>query len=294
MAIKTVSVLINGTTTTLTYNSGSGKYEGTITAPAKSSHDEPNGSYPVSVTAEDTAGNKTTKSSADGDGVVPALYVRSTNKPVIEIVSPTAGAILSNNAPNIVFKVTGTDAGVNVEETVLKVDGQAVSGVTHTSDANVFTFTYTPSTALADGGHTIEITAEDNDGNAAVTASASFTVDTVPPTLNITQPTQNLVTKNASLIVAGTTNDVTSSPVTVTVNGDSVTVNDDGSFSTTITLTEGTNNITVIATDKAGKQSTVTRTVTLDSVAPNITAVTIEPNPVDAGQTFVISVTVTD
>lgn len=294
MATKTVTVTINNVPTTLTYSEVSGKYEGTITAPAKSSYDEPNGSYPVSVTAEDTAGNSTTKSSADGDGVVPALYVRSTNKPVIEIVSPTAGAILSNNVPNIVFKVTGTDAGVNVEETVLKVDGQVASGVTHTSKENVFTFTYTPSTALADGSHTIEITAKDNDGNAAETATASFTVDTVPPTLNITQPTQNLVTKNASLIVAGTTNDVTSSPVTVTVNGSTVAVNPDGTFSTTVTLTEGTNTITVIATDKAGKQSTVTRTVTLDSVAPNITAVTIEPNPVDVGQTFVISVTVTD
>ena len=72
MAIKTVTVTINNVPTTLTYNSGTGKYEGTITAPSKSSYDEPGGSYPVSVTAEDTAGNSTTKSSADGDGVVPA------------------------------------------------------------------------------------------------------------------------------------------------------------------------------------------------------------------------------
>ena len=38
MAIKTVQVTINGVPTTLTLNSSTGKYEATITAPAKSSY----------------------------------------------------------------------------------------------------------------------------------------------------------------------------------------------------------------------------------------------------------------
>ena len=48
------------------------------------------------------------------------------------------------------------------------------------------------------------------------------------------------------------------------------------------------------ATDSAGKSTTVTRTVTLDTTPPVIKSVTITPNPVDAGKTFVISVEVTD
>ena len=52
--------------------------------------------------------------------------------------------------------------------------------------------------------------------------------------------------------------------------------------------------LTVIATDKAGKSTTVTRNVTLDTGAPTIRSVTMTPNPVDAGKTFIISVEVTD
>jgi hypothetical protein len=50
----------------------------------------------------------------------------------------------------------------------------------------------------------------------------------------------------------------------------------------------------VTATDSAGKATINTIKVTLDTVAPVISAVSIIPNPVDAGQTYIISVTVTD
>ena len=61
-----------------------------------------------------------------------------------------------------------------------------------------------------------------------------------------------------------------------------------------LTLAVGTNTITVVATDGAGKTTTITRTVTLDKTAPVIKSVTLTPNPVDAGKTFIISVEVTD
>ena len=52
--------------------------------------------------------------------------------------------------------------------------------------------------------------------------------------------------------------------------------------------------ITVVATDGAGKSSTVTRTVILDTHAPVFSQVTIAPNPVDAGATYIITVKVND
>lgn len=52
--------------------------------------------------------------------------------------------------------------------------------------------------------------------------------------------------------------------------------------------------ITWKVTDGAGKTTTITRTVTLDKTAPVIKSVTLTPNPVDAGKTFIISVEVTD
>ena len=45
MAVKTVQAVINGVTTTLTLNSNTGRYEATITAPAKSSYNVNSGHY---------------------------------------------------------------------------------------------------------------------------------------------------------------------------------------------------------------------------------------------------------
>ena len=147
---------------------------------------------------------------------------------------------------------------------------------------------------MADGAHTISIEASDFDGNAATAKTVTFTIDTIPPTLTLTNPADELITNDAALVVSGKTDDVTSKPVTVTVNGASVAVNSDGSFSKEITLVNGSNTITVVATDKAGKTTTVTRKVTLDTGAPVFEKVTLTPNPVDCGKTFIISVKVTD
>lgn len=177
-----------------------------------------------------------------------------------------------------------------------KVTGDAITKKAITGG---YECTYTPTSALSDGSHTIKIDASDNDGNAATQKSVTFKVDTVPPTLSVTSPADGLVTNQAALTVKGTTNDATSSPVKVTIKlnsgtAESVTVGSDGSFSKALTLAAGTNTITVVATDSAGKTTTVTRTVKLDTTAPTIKSVTLNPNPVDTGKTFIISVEVAD
>ena len=77
-------------------------------------------------------------------------------------------------------------------------------------------------------------------------------------------------------------------------DGTPVTVGSNGAFSTTVTLSAGSNTITIVAKDSAGKTTTITRTVKYDPNPPKITAASVTPNPVDAGKTYVISVTVTD
>jgi hypothetical protein len=303
MAVKTVQAIINGVTTTLTLNSSTGKYEATITAPSKSSYTvNDDHYYPVTIKATDEAGNTTTKTDADSTlGSSLRLQVKEKVAPVISITAPTASQYLTNNKPTITWTVTDADSGVDADTIGITIDSgsKITSGITKTATTNGYTCSYTPSSALADGSHTIKIDASDNDGNAATQKSVTFTVDTVPPTLSITSPTNGLVTNQSSVTVKGTTNDATSSPVTVTIKlnsgtAESVTVGTDGSFSKALTLTSGSNTITVVAKDSAGKTTTVTRTVTLDTDAPVIKSVTITPNPVDAGKTYVISVEVTD
>lgn len=303
MAVKTVQAIINGATTTLTYNSSTGKWEATITAPSTSSYNNNDGHYyPVTIKATDEAGNVTTKNDTDATlGSSLQLRVKEKTAPAITITYPTDSALIINNKPAIRWKVTDNDSGVNPDTIGITIDsGSKVTGsaITKTAITGGYDCTYTPTTALSDGSHTIKIDASDNDGNAATQKSVTFKIDTVPPTLSVTAPVNGLITNKAACTVSGTTNDITSSPaVTVKLNSGSaeaVTVGSDGSFSKALTLASGSNTITVVATDSAGKSTTVTRTVTLDTVAPTIKAVTLTPNPVDAGKTYVISVEVTD
>lgn len=52
--------------------------------------------------------------------------------------------------------------------------------------------------------------------------------------------------------------------------------------------------MTIEATDSAGKTTTITRTVTLDTQAPTITAITLTPQTVTTGEVFLVAVTVNE
>ena len=299
MAISTVRAQINGTWHTLALDSATGAYKATITAPGATSYHQTGGYYDVTVEATNTAGTVGTASGATLEGL--RLVVKERVIPVITIVSPTSGAYVGSNKQPVVFTITDEagGSGVNLDSLVVKQDGTAVASSTITTSAitNGYTVTYTPAAAQTDGSHTITVDVKDNDGNSAATKSTTYTVDTVPPVLNITAPVDGLITNTQALVVRGTTNDVTSSPVVITIelNGTdqgSVTVGSDGSFTKTLTLANGENTIVIKATDAADKVSTITRTVTLDTSVPQIVSATITPNPVDAGATMVISVVI--
>lgn len=298
MAVKTVQVIVNGQTYTLNYNATSKKYEATVTAPNTSSYNNNSEHYfPVQVRAEDVAGNATTKDEKDATlGSSLKLRVKEKVAPTIEVVSPSTGATIGNNKPTFQWKVLDDDSGVDESTISIKIDnGAAVSaGITKTPISGGFSCSYTPDNALSDSNHTIVFNASDHDGNAAMAVTITVKVDTVPPSMVLNSPTDGLVTNGGTIQVSGETNDDSGSPVEVLVNGTPVTVNGDGTFSTTVDLTEGENTITVTAKDAAGKTTTITRTVTLDTVPPVITDVALTPNPVDCGMTYIISVSVQD
>lgn len=293
MAVKTVQYIFNGTTYTLTKNTSTGKYEATVTAPNKSSYSQTDHVLGGMVKATDEAGNTTTVDQTHATlGASLKIRVKEKVAPVVNISSPSSGAYLTSTTPTIEFTVTDSDSGVASAEITL--DGTEITSVNKTAVAGGYKYTCTPAAALKDGAHTISVTATDNDGNTSAAKTSTFTVDTVPPTLSITAPADKLITNKTTVTVTGKTDDVTSKPVIVTINGTTVTVKADGTFSKDVALVNGSNTITVVAKDKAGKTTTVTRKVTLDTGAPVIKGITITPNPVDCGKTFVISVEVTD
>lgn len=298
MAVESVKVTVNGQEYDLTYDSTSGTYKTTITAPNKSSYTNNDGHYyPVKVVATDDANNSTTVDDThDTLGESCKLRVKEKVKPVLVATYPTSGSAISNATPTITWKVTDNDSGVDPSTIKLKIDDGAdiTANIAKNPIAGGYDCSYTLTGPLSDGPHTFTLNASDFDGNTATEVVTSFTVDTVPPVLTVTSPSDNFTTNQNTVMVTGTTADPTTNTVSLTVNGTPVTIEENGSFSYEFTLSEGENTITIIATDAAGKSSTVVRHVIKDTGAPVITNITITPNPVDAGATYIISVTVTD
>ncbi len=291
--IKTMQAVINGQTITLTLEESTGDWVASVLAPQKSSYNKSGHYYPVAITATDVSGNSTTVNDTHASlGEHLKLRVKEKVAPVITILAPTTGSYLATATPAISFKIADDDSGVDLSTVVVKVDGVVLEDVSHTVIEGGYSFSAT-CCALADGPHTITVDASDHDGNSAAQANASITTDTVPPTLTLSSPAEGLYTNKSDLVVSGLTNDATS-PVTLKVNGKAVTINGDGSFSTSVKLAEGENAIEVVATDSAGKTTTVSRTVHLDTAAPVFVSVTLAPNPVDCGATYVIRVKATD
>lgn len=304
MAINTVKVTVNGSTVTAVSN-GDGTYTATLAAPNITSYNVNSGHYyPVTVVATNMAGTATTvNDQTDTLGTYLRLRVLETTAPTITITSPTSNQYFGTASPSITFKITdeANGSGVAISTLKIKVDSSTYtntsSGVTITSITNGYNVTCVP-TALTDGTHTVQITVEDNDGNSATSSSVSFITDTIAPTLSVTNPaTSGTYVANAALTVTGSTSDSTSGVPTIkiTLNGSdqgSVTVSN-GTFSKGVTLVNGSNTIVVTATDKAGRVTTVTRTITLDSSSPVIASVVIDPNPVNIGENYTVTIKVT-
>lgn len=304
MPIDNVKVTVNGTTVTAVSN-GDGTYTATLAAPNTTSYNVNSGHYyPITVVATNMAGTATTVNDQTptlGDSL--KLRVLETTAPTITISSPTSGQYFGTASPSIKFNLTDESAGSGIDITSLKIIVDSTtynntsSGVTVTAITNGYSVTCVPS-ALTDGNHTVKVSVSDNDGNEATSSTISFITDTIAPTLNVTNPaTSGTYVSDASLVVTGTTTDSTSGVPTITVslNGSdqgAVTVSN-GSFSKGVTLISGANTIVITATDKAGRVTTITRTITLDTSSPVVASVVINPNPVNIGENYTVTIKVT-
>ncbi len=189
-----------------------------------------------------------------------SIEIKDTTPPTITINSPEDNSIVNTDTIHIkgtvkddvsVSKLTIQDKEVSFDK-----DGQFDAEVT-----------------LKEGKNTITITATDKAGNKAA-KTITVTLDTTPPTITITSPEDGIETSDDFVNVSGTITDDLSGIDSATINGNSLTLNSDGSFSTTVSLTEGDNTITITATDKAGNKATKTITVTYKPK----TVITLQPD----------------
>ncbi len=230
----TVTITINGTTVSVS-PVGAFTYSFSLAE----------GTNVITVVATDAAGNSSTVSRTVNKSSVP---------PAITITFPVDGNITNQTA----VTVSGTVTSANTAQ--LTVNGTSVTIGAGGS--------FSTSVTLVEGTNTITIIATDGAGNTTLVVR-TVRKDSTPPSISLTQPTQGFVTAQSSVTAQGVVSDSTA--VTVTANGVPVSVGAGGAFSAAVSLHEGTNLITIVATDEAGNSSTVTRSIIKDSAPPILT-----------------------
>lgn len=293
LAIKKVTATCNGVEQQVPYNAELGKYVLTnFTAPSKSSYNLPDHVYVITIKAEDEAGNVATQETT--------LRVKELVKPVSMFVSPDEGALLRTTQPLITWKVTDDDSGVNPDTIGITFDNgnKITDGITKTTITGGYQCSYAPLDELSQGTHTVKVDCTDHDGNVATQVSRSFVCDTVNPILTVTAPTYDL-TKVPSCTFSGTATDVTTAPCRVTIKHNlydviDVPVSDSGAWTKAFTLDEGDNTFAITAYDRAGNETLINKQVKLDTIAPTIVSIEIDPNPVNANSTFTVKVDAND
>jgi RHS repeat-associated protein len=229
------------------------------------------GSNTVTVHAVDAAGNAT-------DSV--RTVIRDTEAPVMALDGlPDATTYRADSLLTVTGTITDRTA------VTANVNGQAlvIDSVTHRFTATVH---------LARGANFVTVAATDAAGNAT-TVVRQVTRDDTPPAVTLTSPTTDGgVTRTAALVVSGTASD--QSGATVTVNGMPATLDAAGAFSVSLTLTEGPNTITILASDGAGNPTTVVRHVDLDTQAPTLEVSAPQDGALPESGNVSVSGTVTD
>lgn len=295
--IKQAYVKFNGQTYAATYSTSTGLWSVDITAPSNSSWSQPNHVYLAEIYAEDQAGNTGKLDSTDktyGDQL--KIRVLEKTAPTATITYPTNGSVIGQNSVVITARIKDTGgSGLDMSTVDFKVNNKAVTANWVDGTDGEKTCSYS-ATGLSDGNNTISLKVSDNDGNPSTTASVSFVVSTAAPSLDITAPIEGLITNKSPVTVTGTAKpgSTYTTVSSVTVNGKTVTVGSNGAFSYDFALTEGSNTIEIVATDDVGHTTTVRRTVTLDTKAPIITDVVVNPTTVDASGIIHITFKVTD
>ncbi len=247
----------------------------------------PNGLQSVNVSLVDGAGNTATTTAP--------LYV-SLAAPTLTIDAPFGGDGLSGAESQQTQTITGTVTNVEPGQTItVTLAGQTFT--TTVQNGNTWSLQLSPAqlATLANGTEQLTATVTDKAGNVATSPVVTVDIDTTPPTIAVAiNPVagDNIIKAGElgdAVTISGTTlGGVTE--VTVQINGATVgtaTVQPNGSWSLDVPATQFPNqgNYTIIATTDGGTPATTNVTVTVDTIAPDVTIGTVAgDNVIDASE----------
>ncbi|RBP07126.1 hypothetical protein DFR50_12956 [Roseiarcus fermentans] len=276
-----------GSTITL-YDNGSTTPLGTATVQAGVAGGLPTWTATVTLTGDGTHSIVATDVDAShlSGTSAPVVYTLDTAAPTVAIT--TAGKTTNQAAQTIAGTVTTTEAAAG--STVTLFDNGKQVGTAAVSNG-----AWSTTVTLSEGANSITASDTDAAGNTGTSAAATFTLDTVAPTIAIT--TAGATTNQATQTIAGTvttTEAAAGSTVTVYDNGKQVgtAAVSNGAWSTTVTLAQGANSITASDTDAAGNTGTSdAATFTLATSAPTVAITTAGATTNQATQTIAGTVT---
>lgn len=183
--------------------------------------------------------------------------------PDVDILAPGSGSVLAERRPEI----SGTaEPGSSV---TLRLDnGQQVS-VTVDNNGD---WSYTPTSDLQDGNHSVVVIATDKAGNTAQD-NTSFEVDLTAPSLSLDTPQDGAIINDLRPVISGTSDPNTD--VDVYVDGVQVATvttdaNGDWSWQPSSNLAAGPHSVQAETSDNVGNTSTVTGSFSIDVTPPNI------------------------
>ncbi|QFZ83301.1 hypothetical protein GFK26_11270 [Variovorax paradoxus] len=254
------------------------------------------GAHSLTTEVVDPAGNSSGKGPAL-DITVDTSGVTVSISKLVDDQGAIKGAIAANGSTDDTKpEIQGTG---KAGSTIKVYDGATLLGQTEVKADG--TWSFTPSTDLAEGAHAITATATDKAGNTSEPTSAvNFTIDTLAPSVpSIDEVKDDVGAKQGALTNGATTDDPTPTLSGKAEAGSTVTVYDNGaklgtavadangnwSYTPTTPLAEGEHKFTVTATDKAGNTGAPSGefTVTTDYTAPDASKLAITGVEDDVG-----------
>lgn len=183
-----------------------------------------------------------------------------TATPVLQMSAPLNGSYINSATPTITISLSDQLTGINPATASLMLDGQTVA-----PRAGSTYITFTPSASLANGPHTVYASVQNNAGVVGI-LSASFIVDTTPPSVAILTGISAGQVLKGQIAVSGSATDTISGIAKINLLVDGVVQaallppNFSAAFNT-VPLVDGPHNFAVQAVNNAGTAGPVSTAI---------------------------------
>jgi hypothetical protein len=225
------------------------------------------GSWTATLTAAAEGRYTLVAQAADSVGHIATTTLPLTVDTTAPVVQVTDGGSIVNHPTSIAFRAIDADSAA--------VSTATLNGQPYVSGATI----------AADGDYTFIVSARDCAGNTSAARTITFTVDTAAPSIGAMTPADGANVGSSSTVISGALNADDVASVIITGTSYSAAISGRTFTFAGVSLTEGTNRLTIKATDRAGNAGTKSYTLNVKSTAP-VVDILESGAPIPAGALF--------